>query len=204
MIVTGAPVEHLPFEEVEYWNELTSIIDFAARNVTSTIYICWAAQAALYHHYRVPKRPLGRKLFGVFSHHVNASHRTLFRGFDDLFYAPHSRSTTTLSEDLLGVPEVKVLAESDRAGVYIAATDDDRSIYVTGHAEYDPLTLQEEYFRDLSRGIAPPENYFPDDDPTRPPVVRWRSHAHLFFSNWLNYSVYQTTPYLLRAGVPSA
>lgn len=193
LIITGAPVEQLPFEEVDYWDELCAVMDWAERRVTSTLHICWAAQAGLYHRFGVPKHPLPEKMFGVFLHQVRRSHEKLLRGFDDIFYAPHSRHTEIRREDLAAVPEVEVLAESPEAGVYIAASRDHRQIYVTGHSEYDPLTLKAEYDRDLQKGlpIGVPRNYFPGDDPTQPPEVRWRGHAHLLYANWLNYCVYQ-------------
>lgn len=197
MIITGAPVEHLEFTEVTYWNELNEIMDWVVHNVTSTLYICWGAQAGLYHHFGIPKYALPKKLFGVFPHRVTKSNTKLLRGYDDEFYAPHSRYTEVRREDIEQVPELEILAESNEAGVYIVATRDGRHIFVTGHSEYDPLTLKSEYDRDVAKGIPIelPKNYFPDNDPTKPPVVKWRAHAHLLFSNWLNYYVYQETPY---------
>jgi homoserine O-succinyltransferase len=197
LIITGAPVETLPFEEVDYWPELCEVMDWARLNVTSTFYICWGAQAGLYHYYGIPKHPLAEKLSGIFPHHLDVRNEPLARGFDDVFCAPHSRHTEVRREDILAVPELVLLAESSEAGVYIAISADRRHIFVTGHSEYDPLTLGEEYQRDLARDlpIAIPRNYFPDDDPTRPPMVRWRGHANLLYSNWLNYYVYQQTPY---------
>jgi homoserine O-succinyltransferase len=197
LIITGAPVETLPFEEVDYWPELVEVMDWARTHVTSTLYICWGAQAGLYHYYGIPKRPLEAKLFGVFPHHLDVRYERLARGFDDVFFAPHSRHTEVRREDILAVPELVLLSESEEAGVYIALSADRRHIFVTGHSEYDPLTLREEYQRDVARQlpIAIPRNYFPDDDPSREPLVRWRGHANLLYSNWLNYYVYQQTPY---------
>ncbi len=197
LIITGAPVEQLPFEEVDYWPELVELMDWARTHVYSTLYICWGAQAGLYHYYGVPKHDLPAKMFGVFEHTVHIRFERLVRGFDDLFYAPHSRHTEIRREDVLAVPELVLLSESREAGVYIVLSADRRHVFVTGHSEYDPLTLQAEYVRDVSRGlpIAVPRNYYPDDDPSREPVVRWRSHASLLFANWLNYYVYQQTPY---------
>lgn len=197
MIITGAPVENMPFEDVEYWHELTEIMEWTKTHVTSTLHICWGAQAALYYHYGIRKHPLEKKLFGVFEHRVDYKKSILFRGFDDIFSAPHSRHTTVLREDIEKVDELRVLASSEKAGVYVVATPKGRRIFVTGHSEYDADTLAKEYFRDKNAGlpIDVPENYFPDDDDTLAPVVTWRSHANLLFSNWLNYFVYQTTPY---------
>jgi homoserine O-succinyltransferase len=197
LIITGAPVEQLPFEEVDYWPELVSLLDWARSNVYSTLYICWGAQAGLYHYYGVPKHALPEKMFGVFPHTVSIRFERLVRGFDDVFYAPHSRHTEIRREDVLAVPELVLLSESSEAGVYIVLSADRRHVFVTGHSEYDPLTLQGEYVRDVGKGlpIRVPRNYYPDDDPTREPVVRWRSHASLLFANWLNYYVYQQTPY---------
>jgi homoserine O-succinyltransferase len=201
LIVTGAPVETLPFEQVDYWPELTALLDWAAGNVYATLFICWGAQAGLYHHYGVPKHPLPRKLFGVFPHRVLERNHRLLRGFDDVFHAPHSRHTEVRRADLETVPGLRILAESEQAGVHLVASDDGRRVFVTGHAEYDPLTLKGEYDRDLGRGlpIQVPANYHPGDDPSAEPEVRWRAHAHLFFSNWLNYFVYQVTPYNIEA-----
>ena len=197
MIITGAPVEHIEFEEVRYWEELGAIMDWTRHHVYSTLYICWAVQAALKHNYGIPKYPLARKMFGVFPHVVNNGTAPLMRGFDDVFLAPHSRHTEIRREDVQAVPELSILAESDEAGLYILVDEDGRQVYVTGHSEYDPHTLKEEYERDVRKGlpIEVPVNYFPDDDPAREPQVRWRSHANLLFSNWLNYYVYQETPY---------
>jgi homoserine O-succinyltransferase len=197
MIITGAPVEHLEFEEVNYWNELKKIMDWSVKNVTSTFHICWGAQAGLYHHYKIPKYHLDTKQFGVFDHVVTKPTTRLLRGFDDVFYVPHSRYTYTRKEDIEKVPALEILSESEDAGVYIIATKDGRQVFVTGHSEYDPLTLKNEYDRDynLGKDIAIPKNYYPNDDPTKAPIMRWRSHANLLFSNWLNYYVYQLTPY---------
>jgi homoserine O-succinyltransferase len=196
-IITGAPVEQMEFEDVAYWEELTEIMDWAKKHVTSTLYICWAAQAGLYYNYSVPKYPLDKKMFGVFSHTVRAPQVPLVRGFDDTFLAPHSRHTEIRKEDIIANPELVLVSESEEAGVFIVTSKSGRDIYVTGHVEYDPLTLKNEYMRDKNKGleIEPPENYFPLDDETQHPVVRWRSHANLLFSNWLNYYVYQITPY---------
>ncbi|ADG83070.1 homoserine O-acetyltransferase MetA [Thermincola potens] len=201
MIITGAPVEQMPFEEVAYWEELKEIMDWSVHHVTSTIHLCWAAQAGLYHHYGIPKYPLEEKMFGVFPHVVTKKNVKLLRGFDDIFYAPHSRHTENRREDVERIPELEVLAESDVAGMYIIATRDGRQIFITGHAEYDPLTLKAEYERDISKGLKVniPRNYFPNDDPSLEPVVNWRGHANLLFSNWSNYYVYQETPYDLSA-----
>jgi len=197
LIITGAPVEHLPFEEVNYWDELTRIMDWSLHNVYSTFYICWGAQAGLYYHFGIPKYPLGEKMFGVFKHKVSKRNVMLLRGFDDEFYVPHSRHTEVRREDIEKVPELEILSESDEAGIYIVKTKDDRHIFVTGHSEYDALTLKSEYDRDVAKGlnIKVPKNYFPDDDPDKAPIVRWRGHANLLFANWLNYYVYQETPY---------
>jgi homoserine O-succinyltransferase len=196
LIITGAPVETLPFEEVDYWDELAAVIDYSTANIWSTLHICWGAQAGLYRRYGIPKLPLPKKLFGVFSHKINERHSTLFRGFDDEFLAPQSRHTACDRDAVAARPELTIQSETGEAGVFIATAREGREIYVTGHLEYDSLTLDREYRRDLSRGmaIAIPRNYYPEDDASRPPVVRWRAHAHLFFSNWLNY-VYQETPY---------
>jgi homoserine O-succinyltransferase len=197
LIITGAPVEHLPFEEVDYWPELQDIMDWGLENVFSLFYICWGAQAALYHHFGVQKYPLPAKQFGVFPHRVLEKNVKLLRGFDDVFYAPHSRHTEVRKEDIERVPDLKVLVDSAEAGVYIAGTRDGRQIFVTGHSEYDPLTLKREYDRDVAAGlpIAIPVNYYPGDDPSREPLVRWRGHANLLFANWINYYVYQETPF---------
>lgn len=201
LIITGAPVEQMPFEAVDYWPELCAIMDWAKHNVFSTLFVCWGAQAGLYHHYGVPKYHLPAKVFGVFEHHALRGNVPLLRGFDDVFYAPHSRHTEIRREDVLAVPQIELLAESDEAGVYIAASKDGRQVFVTGHSEYDPLTLKGEYDRDVRMGleIAVPRNYYPHDDPSRAPLVRWRAHSNLLFVNWLNYYVYQETPYDLGA-----
>ena len=197
MVITGAPVENMDFEDVDYWNELTEIMEWSKTNVHSTIHICWGAQAGLYYHYGIPKHPLNEKLFGVFRHKADYKLSILLRGFDDEFWAPHSRHTTVLREDIEKVPDLKIVASSEKAGVYAVMTKGGRQIFITGHSEYDPDTLEKEYLRDKNLGlpIAVPENYYPDDDDTKDPVVRWRSHGNLLFSNWLNYFVYQTTPY---------
>ncbi len=204
LVITGAPVEQLDFEEVDYWDELRAVMDWAETNVFSTFYICWAAQAGLYHRYRIPKFPLADKMFGVFPHRVLVRHEKLLRGFDDEFYAPHSRHTEVRADDVSRVDDLKLLAASDEAGVYLVASQDGRHVFVTGHSEYDPLTLKAEYERDVNRGlpIKVPRNYYPDDDPSRPPLVRWRGHANLLYSNWLNYHVYQVTPYDVKQ-IPS-
>ena len=197
MIITGAPVEQLHFEDVAYWGELARIMDWARDHVTSTLYICWAAQAALYHRYGINKHATDEKVFGIFQHEVRKSRVPLMRGFDDAFWAPHSRHTEIRSEDIARITALEVLAESNEAGVYILASTDGREIYVTGHSEYDALTLKEEYDRDRAKGLSieVPKHYFPDDDPTRTPSVTWRSHGSLLFANWLNYYVYQRTPF---------
>lgn len=197
MIITGAPVEMLPFEQVTYWDEVTTIFDWARQHVTSTLYICWASQAALHHFYGVDKQPLDKKLFGVFKHTVEDKLDPLFRGFDDEFYIPHSRHTTILKEDLAVNTAIKVLSESEEAGVSIVSTRGGREFYLTGHSEYSPLTLHEEYVRDKEKGaeIDVPANYYKNDNPAEEPVVRWAGHANLLFNNWLNYYVYQETPY---------
>lgn len=198
-IITGAPVEQLPFEDVDYWPELQTVIDWSRTNVYSTLFICWGAQAGLYHQFGIPKYPLPAKMFGVFEHTFSRPNVPLLRGFDDVFFAPHSRHTEIRSDDIRQVAEVEILSESPIAGVYIVARKDGRQIFVTGHSEYDPLTLKSEYDRDIALGlpIQVPENYYPEDDPTRAPVVRWRGHSSLLFANWLNYYVYQETPYNL-------
>jgi len=197
LVITGAPVELMPFEEVDYWEELKEVLDWARTHVYSTFYICWGAQAGLYHYYGIPKYPLAEKMFGIFPHSVNVRHERLARGFDDVFFAPHSRHTEIRRADILAEPELVLLSESPEAGVYIVISADRRHIFVTGHSEYDPLTLQGEYARDLKRGLAVPvpKNYFPDEDPSREPLVRWRGHASLLYANWLNYYVYQQTPF---------
>lgn len=199
MIITGAPVEHLDFEAVNYWEEITRIFDWARTHVTSTFYICWAAQAGLYHHYGIPKHALSSKMFGIFEHHVCAGFRQLpiFRGFDDVFFVPHSRHTEVRREDIDRCAGLKVISESDDSGVHIVMAWGGREFFVTGHSEYAPLTLDAEYRRDLAKGlpIDMPRNYYRADRPELGPVVRWRSTANLLFSNWLNYYVYQETPY---------
>lgn len=200
LIITGAPVENMDFEEVNYWEELTMIMEWSKTHVYSTFHICWGAQAGLYYHYGIPKYPLKEKMFGVFRHTVTRKNVMLLRGFDDEFMAPHSRHTGIRREDVEKVPELDILSESDEAGVYIIKTDGGRQIFVTGHSEYDPGTLKLEYDRDVSRGldIKVPKNYFPGDDPKKPPFVKWRSHANLLYANWLNYYVYQETPFDLN------
>lgn len=197
LIITGAPVEQLPFEQVNYWDELTQIMDWSLTNVYSTLHICWGAQAGLYHHYGIPKYDIPQKMFGVFAHTKAKEHIKLLRGFDDVFYVPHSRHTEIRKEDICKVDDLEILSESEEAGVYLVASKDGRHIFATGHSEYDPLTLKAEYERDLERGlnIAIPKNYFPEDDPSKQPIVRWRGHGNLLFLNWLNYYVYQETPY---------
>lgn len=198
-IVTGAPVEKLPFEEVDYWNRLTEIFDWARTHATSTLYICWAAFAAMYHFYGINKIMLDSKISGVFEHHVTEPLNQLMRGFDDTFYVPHSRYATVNPDDIKAIPGLEILAESKDSGVYIVMGREGREFFVTGHSEYSPMTLDFEYHRDLEKGINPhvPCNYYPEDNPDNPPMVRWRSHANLLFSNWLNYYVYQLTPYNL-------
>ncbi len=197
LIITGAPVEHLEFEEVDYWDELCRVMEWSKTNVTSTFHICWAAQAALYYHYGIGKVKLPQKLFGVYPHKIEHRHSMLMRGFDDNFMVPQSRYTTILREDILQVPQVKILASSDEAGLYALATKLGRQIFITGHSEYDENTLKLEYERDKQAGLdtAVPKNYFPNDDDTQEPMVTWRGHGNLLYSNWLNYYVYQTTPY---------
>lgn len=197
LIITGAPVENMPFEEVDYWDELKAIMDWSLHNVYSTFHICWGAQAGLYHHYGVQKYPIPEKMSGVFEHKVNMQNVMLMRGFDESFYAPHSRHTETRREDIRKVAELNLLSESEEAGVYIVSALNGRQVFVTGHSEYDPLTLKGEYERDLLKGLNPslPKYYFQDDDPGKPPIVRWRAHGNLLYSNWLNYYVYQETPF---------
>ena len=201
MIITGAPVEHLEFEDVEYWDELCEIFEWSKSHVHSTLHICWGAQAGLYYHFGVKKIPLEKKLFGIFEHTVDYKNPILFRGFDDVFYAPHSRNSTVDPAEVKAVKELKVLATSKEAGIYACMTEKGRQIFITGHSEYDSDTLAKEYFRDFNKGlpIDVPKNYFPNDDPQNPPRVTWRAHANLLFSNWLNYFVYQTTPYDVHA-----
>ena len=199
-IVTGAPVEKLDFNEVEYWEELTEIFDWSKTHVTSTLYICWAAFAGLYHNYGIPKYVIGKKISGVFRHHVIDKTNPIFRGFDDEFFVPHSRFSEVRKEDILKVPSLKIIAESEASGVYMVMARNGREFYITGHSEYSPLTLDYEYHRDLERGKNPsiPVNYYPNDDVSQSPIVRWKAHANLLFANWLNYFVYQETPYDIR------
>lgn len=199
MIITGAPVEHLEFEDVNYWNEIQDIFNWTRTHVTSTLYICWAAQAGLYHHYGIPKYPLDKKMFGIFEHHIceGMSKLPIFRGFDDVFFVPHSRHTEVRRADIEKHPELTIISESDDSGVHIVMARGGREFYVTGHSEYSPYTLDTEYRRDLGKGlpIDMPKNYYRDNDLEKGPLVRWRSTANLLFSNWLNYYVYQETPY---------
>lgn len=197
MIITGAPIEHLEFEEVDYWEELKRIMDWATKNVTSTFFICWGAQAGLYHYYKVPKYKLSRKMFGVFNHFINDQTIPIIRGFDEEFQAPHSRHTEIRREDVEKIKELEIVAESEEAGLYLVIARNGRQIFVTGHSEYDPTTLKEEFERDRKKGfnIDIPKHYFPNDDPQQSPKVKWKSHANLLFYNWLNYYVYQMTPY---------
>ncbi len=197
MIITGAPVEQMPFEEVEYWQELCTIMEWSKTHVHSTFHICWGAQAGLYYHYGVQKHPLDKKCFGIFPHQVDYKRSILFRGFDDVFMVPQSRHTTVLAEEIEKVPQLRILSTSPETGVYAVSTAGGRQIFITGHSEYDADTLKSEYLRDVNAGlpIEVPKNYFPGDDPTKPPLVTWRAHANLLYSNWLNYFVYQTTPY---------
>lgn len=200
LVITGAPVELMAFEEVDYWQELCEIMEWSKTHVHSTLHICWGAQAGLYYHYGIPKRQLEHKLFGVFQHTVEDPNYILFRGFDDQFWVPHSRNTTVDRADIEAVPELKILSASPEAGVYAVKTDQGRQVFLMGHAEYDRDTLAKEYFRDLAAGveIQIPANYFPEDDPERTPRMSWRSCAHLLYANWLNYCVYQTSPYDIR------
>jgi homoserine O-succinyltransferase len=197
LIITGAPVEEMEFEAVSYWNELKEVMEWSKTHVTSTFHICWGAQAGLYYHYGIPKYPLEKKISGVFGHTTQYHHEPLMRGFDDVFFAPHSRYTGTRREDVLAVSGLKLMAESEKAGVYMVMSEDGRQIFVTGHSEYDVTTLRDEYVRDVNKGldIAMPENYFPENNPNLYPLSTWRSHASLLYSNWLNYYVYQSTPY---------
>lgn len=200
MIITGAPIELMDYQDVDYWDELCDIMEWSRKNVYSTLHICWGAQAGLYYHYGVPKYPLSQKMFGVFPHHVLAHNHELVRGFDDVFYVPHSRHTEVRRADIEKCKELEILAESELAGVYLVASRDGRQIFVTGHSEYDLYTLANEYYRDKKKGlkIDPPYHYFPDNNPEKLPQFIWRSHASLLFSNWLNYFVYQQTPYNLE------
>ena len=203
MIITGAPVEHLQFEEVEYWQELVQIMEWSKTHVHSTFHICWGAQAGLYYHYGVQKYGVPEKMFGVFPHKVEYKNSILFRGFDDTFMVPQSRHTTVLREDIEKIGDLKILASSEKTGVYAIASKNGRQIFITGHSEYDADTLKNEYLRDKSQGkpIKIPENYFPDDDESKDPLVSWRAHANLLYSNWLNYFVYQTTPYDIKKAI---
>lgn len=200
LIITGAPVEKVDFEEVDYWDELTEIFEWAKKHVTSTLYICWAALAGLYHHYGIPKYVLDRKISGVFKHHIDDELNPIFRGFDDVFYVPHSRFSEVRREDIEKVPALKIIAESNESGIYMVMARGGREFFITGHSEYSPYTLDFEYHRDLEKGMNPdiPQNYYEDNNPENPPIVRWRSHANLLFTNWLNYFVYQETPYDIR------
>jgi len=197
MIITGAPIELLEFEEVNYWNELTEIMDWTKSNVTSTMHICWGAQAGLYYHYGIPKRTLDKKVFGVYPHYKHDFSDKLMKGFDDEFYVPHSRNTEVRREDIAKNKKVVILSESEESGVYIASAKHGRQIFIMGHSEYEQFTLKTEYERDLAKGldVEVPRHYFKNDDPNGDPIVRWRSHSNLLFSNWLNYYVYQETPY---------
>ena len=197
MVITGAPVELLDFEDVDYWEELCRIMEWSKTHVHSTLHICWGAQAGMYYHYGIPKYPLDQKLFGVYPHSADYKRSILLRGFDDIFYVPHSRHTTVLRKDIEAVQGLKILASSEEAGVYAVMNKNGHHIFITGHSEYDAKTLEAEYLRDknLGKPISVPENYYPDDDDTKEPIVCWRGHANLLFSNWLNYFVYQTTPY---------
>lgn len=199
LIITGAPVEHMEYEEVDYWQEFCEVMEWSKTNVTSTFHICWGAQAGLYYHYGLQKHILPQKVFGIFEHKVMNRKIPIVRGFDDYFMAPHSRHTEVRSEDIHACKDLTVLAESDEVGVYLVMAGEGKQFFVMGHSEYDRLTLQEEYFRDLKKGmdIQVPKNYFPDDDPTRKPHLQWRSHSNNLYSNWLNYYVYQITPYVL-------
>lgn len=206
MVITGAPVEHLNFEDVNYWQELCEIMEWSKDHVHSTFHICWAAQAGLYYHYGIQKKQLPEKLFGVFPHQADYKRAILLRGFDDEFWVPHSRHTTVDRADIEQVPGLKILASSEKCGVYIVMNKEGRQIFVTGHSEYDPDTLEKEYRRDKDKGlpIAVPENYYPNDDDSQDPLVRWRGHGNLLYSNWLNYFVYQTTPYdIMSVGIES-
>jgi homoserine O-succinyltransferase len=200
MIITGAPVENLEFEDVDYWRELCDIMEWTSHYVHSTLHICWGAQAALYYHYGIKKYPIGPKLSGIFNHTVLKPQSPFFRGFDDEFHMPHSRYTEVLERDILAVPELELLSVSDEAGVFAVKSKDNRRIFITGHPEYDADTLALEYFRDIEKGLPVdvPKNYFPGDDPTATPFVYWRAHAQLMYSNWLNYYVYQSTPYDIK------
>lgn len=197
LIITGAPVEMMEFEEVEYWDELCQIMEWSKTHVHSTFHICWGAQAGLYYHYGIQKYPLKEKISGIYKHRLLNPKSRLFRGFDEEFWAPHSRHTQVRAEDIEKIPDLKIMAISDEAGVYIVGNESGSQFFVTGHSEYDADTIAKEYFRDLDKGMDPaiPKNYFPDDDPTKTPVIKWRAHGQWIYSNWLNYFVYQTTPY---------
>lgn len=197
LIITGAPVEQMPYEEVDYWDEVCKIMEWTKTNVTSTLHLCWGAQAGLYYHYGIPKHDLAQKKFGIYRHHVMNRKVPLVRGFDDYFYAPHSRHTEVLKEDIEKVTELTVLAESEEAGVFLVSDPEGKKIFVMGHPEYDRLTLDKEYKRDKEKGLAieKPVNYYPDDDETKKPYLQWRSHGNILYANWLNYYVYQVTPY---------
>jgi homoserine O-succinyltransferase/O-acetyltransferase len=196
LIITGAPVEHLEFGEVDYWGELKEIMEWSKHNVSSTLHICWAAQAGLYYHHGIKKRPLPKKSFGVFRHTARRNY-PLTRGFDDVFWVPHSRHTTVSGSDIRKIPSLNIISESKESGVYIVTSNDDKQFFVTGHSEYDPMTLAQEFERDKSKGmeIDVPENYFPENNPAEHPLVKWNSHSTLLFMNWVNYYVYQRTPY---------
>ncbi|WP_321328641.1 homoserine O-succinyltransferase [uncultured Ilyobacter sp.] len=200
LIITGAPIEHLQFEDVNYWEELKKVMEFSKSNVTSTMHICWGAQAGLYYHYGIPKYPTNKKIFGIFKHTILNLRTKLTRGFDDEFLVPHSRRTTVMRSDIEKVAELEILAESEDAGICLVATRDRKQIFISGHLEYEKDTLKNEYFRDLNKGLSIdiPKNYFKDNNAENDPVVTWRAHAHLLFSNWLNYCVYQETPYILK------
>ena len=199
MIITGAPVEHLPYEQVDYWDEICQIMEWSKTHVFSTLHICWAAQAGLYYHFGVPKYPLAQKMFGIFPHVVEVEHSLLLKGFDEQFYVPHSRNTEVRREDIEQVPQLEILTSSPMSGLHIVANKNGRQYFITGHSEYDRDTIAGEYFRDRDKGIDihVPYNYFPEDDPSKTPRMTWRCHANLMFSNWLNYCVYQRTPYNL-------
>ncbi|MGG7212415.1 homoserine O-acetyltransferase MetA [Clostridium nigeriense] len=200
LIITGAPVETMEFEEVDYWNELKEIMEWSKKNVFSTLHICWGAQAALYYHYNIRKKTLEKKIFGVFPHKINKYNESLTRGLDDIFYAPHSRHTTTLKEDIEKIKELDILAESEEAGAFIIATEDKRQVFITGHLEYDRDTLKNEYLRDLNKGVEIdiPKNYFPNNNINEIPLVKWRGSANIVFGNWLNYCIYQNTPFMIE------
>lgn len=200
MIITGAPVEMMEFEEVDYWNELTEIMEWSKTHVTSTLHVCWGAQAGLYYHFGLQKKYLGKKLFGIYEHKVNVRREPLVRGFDDVFYAPHSRYTEVTKEDIQACEALTILAESEEAGVFLCQAEDGKQIFLMGHPEYDRVTLDKEYQRDVNKGldIQVPKNYYPNDDPTQRPNLIWRAHANTLYSNWINYKVYQQTPYDLE------